>query len=769
MAFDPTETRDSHGRWTRGASGEVSTELDQRVLDVSGDEWNKSTAKRLEQEYALVRPELDKIAQKAVEGEVEVDGRNAESWEDLSGSTQEDAGQQYYEQNYSHNHDNEIESWLENGEGINAAKHNLADDEEFKADFIADFLDERDQDSEHIPYTAEELTKALVITPDEEGGDPHVEFDRDFLSEPDNLNPNYSPDQMKLPGIDVPDVNPSDKFTATIENDLRDALIEAFNSKAESKAGDIEPPDYLADSAKEYTESSWDNMDDEEKYDWAKNNTDLIANSADEDSGGKRVEMPDVFDPLNKTSGEDYKRTQALAKYIADERAAQIITERTDAGTIGGKGWKPRSAFLGDDASYEKLYGPGGVGAKKDADWTERMRKEMQRVDTELWSGWKSTSTGEAGKLLQVATAEELGGRLREEKPKEPTHNMAEVALAHISLNDPNSSPGLKADAQKIIDAVAGDNNKYFGHMTNFADSKAWAKHLKADPTSSETVKQHAAEYLVKHQFDVDDIEKTKTEKSEIIGDYIRLPGLNVVRNGAASTTASREVANGWGGTQNYAPSGINKKEVIKYANENYKSIGGYEGVKAAIRAKWETTQYLLDRAGLAVVQVYRGINLPHTPDKAPSNTGDFNAPTSGIVEGFKIGNADGSGKVDLKTAKLGEQIKTKSGKTITKTDETDGPYSGSVGAGQWKYNEPPREASRVVLRAELPRTAVVSVPAYGINVKSEQELVVAGTAWKNWDAWSGRAPSFAEVPMNATAHDLTDEERRKRIAKTWE
>jgi len=43
-----------------------------------------------------------------------------------------------------------------------------------------------------------------------------------------------------------------------------------------------------------------------------------------------------------------------------------------------------------------------------------------------------------------------------------------------------------------------------------------------------------------------------------------------------------------------------------------------------------------------------------------------------------------------------------------------------------------------------------MSVPAYGINIKSEQEVVVAGTAWKAWDAWLGQAPTFQHTPLAA-------------------
>src|SRR5262249_55301545 len=51
-----------------------------------------------------------------------------------------------------------------------------------------------------------------------------------------------------------------------------------------------------------------------------------------------------------------------------------------------------------------------------------------------------------------------------------------------------------------------------------------------------------------------------------------------------------------------------------------------------------------------------------------------------------------------------------------------------------------------IVLRAEVPRTAIVSVPAYGINVHGEKEVLVAGTAWRGWDAWAGKAPPLGNT-----------------------
>jgi hypothetical protein len=47
---------------------------------------------------------------------------------------------------------------------------------------------------------------------------------------------------------------------------LREKIIEAFNKAAESKSSDMEPPDYLMDSAKETVDLYWSEMDDGQKF-----------------------------------------------------------------------------------------------------------------------------------------------------------------------------------------------------------------------------------------------------------------------------------------------------------------------------------------------------------------------------------------------------------------------------------------------------------------------------------------------------------------------
>jgi hypothetical protein len=157
------------------------------------------------------------------------------------------------------------------------------------------------------------------------------------------------------------------------------------------------------------------------------------------------------------------------------------------------------------------------------------------------------------------------------------------------------------------------------------------------------------------------------------------------------------------------------RADLIKQANTKYKAIGGYDGVKALVRAKWETSQYALDKAGIDTLSVYRGLKV-QMPDSEPRQS---------------IEAADQ--RVYIRYT---ERQITRNGAYSTTTER--GVANGwSAGSG-----------TKVVLRIDAPRTAVLSFPAYGINVHSEKEVVLAGTAFKSWDAWQGEAPSVDLVPI---------------------
>lgn len=745
MTFDPSEQRDAHGRWTRGADGGSDNAverhlIDPRVVDVSGDDWNKKTAERLEKEYAAVRPDIDAIAQAGVDkgANVTMGGHDEEddtpitpeSWSDLSNSQQEEAEQHYIDSHIDQEKEYAQSNWTDNGDPIYEAKHQLADDEDFKSEWLSTYLSARDEDGDpRIPFNVGDLLGAIQIKPgDSYDDDPEIEFDEKYLDKPDNL-PNEG--QLQLPGIEPQ--KGADFLTDKMREEITKDLITAFNEEAKSRAENMDPPDYLNEQAHESVQEAWGSMDEDEQFKYAQEHVDSLKdaehNVPERDSS--KLAWPAEFDPLNTTSGMDYQRTQALAKYIADERGAELILSRTTAGVTPPMS---RAQFKGTDEEYAKALAQHQA-LQSSATRQREVLDALRQADLQLWSGWKGSSTNADGRLLQVAASDELGGRIRDAKPTKIDPEVMALATI-VDKAAPGSKPedwaalGGPANAKTIIGNTSGDFSP---------EEKALAQ-----------------KYIDDHKFQVGDIDKKVPELvGEKVNGFTRLPDVKIEKNGAASTTVSPTVANGWNGTTNNAPQGINKKESIEYANSHYAAIGGYEGVKAALRAKWETTQYLLDKADIPIVQAYRGINMDHKIMGA-EDKGEFNPPSSGVQI------TDQGVKTNLADYNPGDIVKTQSGKTITKTANTDtydmmtGKVNGK-GPGKWEYSQAARSQQRVVLRTEVPRTAVVSIPAYGVNVKSEQEVVVVGTGWKGWDAWSGRAPTFEEVPMHTKADTKAD------------
>jgi hypothetical protein len=620
--FDPSEPRDEEGKWTdaggsdggsdessaTGAAAAPEKAPNPTVTAVGGDEWNKQTAARLEQEYVAAHSALDTIVKEAIGGKVSVAAPSEspdddepvapDSWDTLSGSQQDDAEEQFQKSNYDSYFQSEVDNW-QSETAPDDARYKVAqdyqsgDETEWVKDAIDGWREDRTEEGKpDIPYTNEQIMDALTIEhdtghyPKEKG----TSFDLDEKA----LAPQLA-NQQDLPGIEsgITALNTLDRIS------LIGAISEAFNEQAEDVEKDLEPPDYLADSVKEYMEESWSSMDDDEKYNWVLHNTDIVEGASSPAEDVKLNQLPQTFDPLEKGgSATDYKLTQAIAKKLSIERAAQVLVER---------------------------------GIVKDID---AARTKVENVDRELWSAWKSSSTSNGGKLLQVAVAEELGGKLREHE-----------------------------------------------------DLKA--------------------------------------------------------------------------------------QQVIADADTEYKAIGGFNGVKAYVRGKWETSQYLLDKAGIQTVSVYRGVNISPAPtwSIAEVNQTSVSAPPVAPEQAGASGNMWRARSTDGDTRYFATKDQADN---FVKVKEEENPpeplekVESPAGREYYKYPDisvrrngaastttDPKVANdwdgatgRVVLRAEVPRTAVVSVPAYGINVHSEHEVVVAGTAWVGWDAWKGRAPEFTEVPM---------------------
>lgn len=545
--------RDPDGEWTDaggsegGGGGDAGSEaeapLNPEVVSVGGDDWNKETATRLEREYSGAREKMQAIidSSQGKEGEdVEEESTPApESWDELGNDVQEQIKDKWMADSHDEVYESEVQNWHDSGGALDDAKAELAngfmhgpgaDHDAWALEALKDMRDERDDDaSKRIPFTDQQIADALVI--DYETGydgkkDPTIEFNDEKLTAPDNLDTDPS-----LPGIEPK--NPADALTEEMRDDIIATLTKAFNEAADKKESDMEAPEYLHESVNEWLPDAWDNKKDSDKFDeGAKLGLIPEGDNAPGSSGGE-ITLPATFDPLDKTgSARDYAATQQVARHASIERAVEVFAERN-------------------------------ITASKE---------DIRSADRVLWEGWKGSSTGTEGRILQLAIADELGGRFRENEKNNFTR-----------------------------EAITEEANNRFGH------------------------------------------------------------------------------------------------------------IGGLDGVKAYVRAKWETTQYMLEKSGDNVVQLFRGIKLEH--------------------EGTKVEDNHYTRLPDINVQRSGAASMT-----------TDKGIANGWG----------QSSTRVVLRAELPRTAVVSVPAYGQNVHSEHEVVIAGTAWKRWDAWHQQAPGFEQVAMAA-------------------
>lgn len=645
-ADHPRGQPDNAGQFVEKAKqvGEVDPEADAEVLDVGGDEWNKALARKLENEYRRALPALKAIEAKAVGGNVTM--TRPQTWSDLPSDKQEEAENEWKKANWSSFHDSEVNNWAENDAATEAGRivaddFNDGTDDQWARDALVD------NEVDIGPFDVDTIIGAAHITPPDFGdnSDPEIGFDDS------KLIPKNWVDTPSLPGV-TPE-KPSDKLTPEMRKNIVAHLKEAFDTERTNRQGTLEPPDYLSESVDEQLDEYWGGMPDSEKWQAAVDN-DLVGHGDDEDDEGhtytgKLDKLPEKYDPLNDTTGEDYRRTQAVARFMSNERAKQIMMDR------GLTHWNK-------DSNEREM---------------KTFDSVVAAVDSQLWSAWKSSSTSDEGQLLQLAVAEELGGRLHRKQLQ------------------------------------TGDDN------------------------------------------------------------------------------------------------------LRKFADNDFSSIGGYAGLKAYVRAKWETSQFLLDKAGVKKLNLYRAVQLtdvensirmqmetPHETDASkiappsefvPLTTTRMDAMVkdeivvnaAGLEVGHFNGFADaptalGAKLMLMKTPDGGEvkvplvNVRVQPDRPTTSSSPTyveKVPRPGDpLQSAAYAFRKLPNlelvrngaastttdinvangwdGADRVVLRAVVPRTAVVSVPAYGINVQSEHEVVVGGTAWVGWDAWHRKAPAHNVIPL---------------------
>ena len=514
--------------------------LPEPVARTDGSEWNQGTSIRLAQEHHIKR--------EAIQASVaSIEGKQIKSvvaaWSDLPSDVQYSVEKAWKKSQYSIEYQHLEEHWRSHDALTEAMDKialetspppaKLSEEGERLAqtpandDWAVTAIEEREGERDKpYPFTHEQILDALIITVDESMGDPrpHFVWDNEALDTPIGTGP----DQLWLPGMQGEP--PHFKLTAKMRTDIEGALDVALRAKADDLVGSLDPPEHLMEEAEELAEQLWDATADDDKYLYGLRQGEF----SPDDKEAVVVAMPDKPDPMNVRSDANYRATQRVAKALTIERAQAVYAER---------GLEVPTADVIDQA------------------------------DDRLWQGWVASSTDSSGVILQMVAADELGGRLNDDR----------LAM--------------------------------------------------------------------------------------------------------------------WGG----------RTGVESMADAEYKWMGGYEGLKAYIRGKWETTQEIMERAGIEEVQVYRGIALEESKRGPEVSDGQYR----------KLPEAD------IKRNGLA-------------SFSTDPAVTNNWGG----------EQGRVVVRATVPRTAVLSFPAYGKNIHSEHEVILAGTGWTGWDAWAGAAPSFERSPM---------------------
>jgi hypothetical protein len=180
--------------------------------------------------------------------------------------------------------------------------------------------------------------------------------------------------------------------------------------------------------------------------------------------------------------------TQALARKMSIKRAAQVMKQR-------------------------------GIGGTPEQNWAHTAEEIARMIDSDIWSAWKGSSTNTKGKILQMAIAEELHGRVN-----------------YKQLGSPGEIWRLRKDADEIF---SGGYEAVKAYLRAKWETTQWL----LDNAGMQTVKVYRGLKFMKNQG------SSLTIRGKSGTKYLHMPEMDLERNGAASTSANPKIANDWGKT----------------------------------------------------------------------------------------------------------------------------------------------------------------------------------------------------------------------------
>jgi hypothetical protein len=257
-------------------------------------------------------------------------GVGADSWDELSIHDQNRVYDAWARSTRSDFQDSEMESWRDSGQPLEDAKNDLVTSYNDGSEIswvehaIDGYRKERtDNGKSDIPFSNNALTSAIYLDYSsryQDGrGDVEVTFQDQKLTEPTTAP---DPAQGTLPG--VPAIEPHEYLTPEMRDGIERALDKGFDSEAEKKADDADPPDF-GDGIEQSQSDYWDSMSDDDRFQWAKDNApDFIGDSEGEGAG----EMdPADADRLRTLANSDDPKALWL---IADSKYGKDILLHSD-------------------------------------------------------------------------------------------------------------------------------------------------------------------------------------------------------------------------------------------------------------------------------------------------------------------------------------------------------------------------------------------------------------------------------------------------------
>jgi hypothetical protein len=250
-------------------------------------------------------------------------GYTPESWEEIGEHDQSQIETAWTRSTRDEFISSEEQNWRDSGGALDDAKSNLADDFNDRDGgtcaeaALKSWREQRAEEGDPaVPFTDEQILAGIDMNYDrdyEGRNDVTVSFSDQRL---DQMQPEgYDPAQQTLPGIEP--IKPNELLSESAREEIDKALTEAFNTEAEDRAQDADPPDF-SDQVAEYQEEYWSSMSDRDKYDWAERNSELPEYPIEDDDEEPQQEMelpePSANDALMKLArSSDPKALWAIA------------------------------------------------------------------------------------------------------------------------------------------------------------------------------------------------------------------------------------------------------------------------------------------------------------------------------------------------------------------------------------------------------------------------------------------------------------------------